>query len=471
VDECLLPLTAWGMTELQYGLDCAHQFLPDESGCQHIILLTDGEPTNTPSGGYPAYVAKLFRENKHVTLHTVGFGNNIGVDLLRDMAAVTGGQFAYISDVQMLGTVFNHLVSNLMATVATRIQVDGVEVGSLLDGQTRDILLSNPDPNIAITYQTGSKACKSYINHWMIDQAGVTEASARQAWTDIQDPASLKAVQARIQNLPQTELLEMMQHDLHGEVKLAMLNMSKWGKPYLTAITDAHQKQMCTNFKDISLQGYLTDAVRAHVKRGEQVFATIPSTMLTAKLAIAQAQPLNGLFMDSNATCLDGSCQVLMADGTLIPVEKLEKGMKVRNMQGTESTVRCKVRSFCTQRMYVTPENLILTAHHPVYYNDDWVHPYSVPAFVNTTTSRFVYSFLMEKHTVENPLQHTMIVQGVTVMCLASQIRAPLIWDNFWSTENVTLSLMKSSQFASGCVDVLGVLRDKDHHAVDLVTM
>ena len=141
-------------------------------------------------------------------------------------------------------------------------------------------------------------------------------------------------------------------------------------------------------------------------------------------------------------------------------------------MQGTESTVRCKVRSYCTQRMYVTSENLILTAYHPVYYNDDWVHPYSVPAFTTTSEAgRFVYSFLMEKHTVENPLQHTMIVQGVNVMCLASQIRAPLIWDNFWSTENVTLSLMKSSQFDSGCVHVLGVVRDKEWHAVDLVTM
>lgn len=53
------------------------------------------------------------------TIHTFGFGYNLRSGLLKSIAEIGGGHFAFIPDSGMVGTVFVHAVANLQSTYAT----------------------------------------------------------------------------------------------------------------------------------------------------------------------------------------------------------------------------------------------------------------------------------------------------------------------------------------------------------------
>lgn len=115
-------------------------------------------------------------------ISTFGFGYNLESGLLKSIAEIGGGNYAFIPDAGMIGTIFIHAVANLQSTFATNATLDlqfshpmeieetmgptvdqlGVEeegqlrrlripLGNLQYGQSRDIFLrvknvSNEDP-------------------------------------------------------------------------------------------------------------------------------------------------------------------------------------------------------------------------------------------------------------------------------------------------------------------------------------
>lgn len=54
------------------------------------------------------------------TIHTFGFGYNLRSGLLKSIAEIGGGNYGFIPDAGMIGTVFNHAVANLQSTYAMR---------------------------------------------------------------------------------------------------------------------------------------------------------------------------------------------------------------------------------------------------------------------------------------------------------------------------------------------------------------
>jgi hypothetical protein len=58
-------------------------------------------------------------EQLPATLHTFGFGYSLRSGLLKSIAEIGGGNYAFIPDAGMIGTVFVHAVANLQATYAT----------------------------------------------------------------------------------------------------------------------------------------------------------------------------------------------------------------------------------------------------------------------------------------------------------------------------------------------------------------
>lgn len=82
-----------------------------------IMVLTDGQPNHMcpPQG----YVPKLrAMEQLPATIHTFGFGYSLRSGLLKSIAEVSGGNYAFIPDAGMIGTVFVHAVANLQSTYA-----------------------------------------------------------------------------------------------------------------------------------------------------------------------------------------------------------------------------------------------------------------------------------------------------------------------------------------------------------------
>lgn len=129
----------------------------------------------------PGYVPKLqpimdrlARENgSRPTINTFGFGYTIRSDLMLSIAKVGHGNFSFISDVGMIGTIFVHAVANLYSTYATnailelsfseygtddikhisglpfgRLASDriAIQLGNIQYGQSRDLIIKcRPD--------------------------------------------------------------------------------------------------------------------------------------------------------------------------------------------------------------------------------------------------------------------------------------------------------------------------------------
>lgn len=94
----------------------------DEAGASHrvpaLMVLTDGKPNFMcpPAGYIPKLRAML---PLPASIHTFGFGYNLRSGLLKSIAEIGGGNYAFIPDAGMIGTVFVHAVANLQSTFAT----------------------------------------------------------------------------------------------------------------------------------------------------------------------------------------------------------------------------------------------------------------------------------------------------------------------------------------------------------------
>ncbi|KAI0836462.1 hint-domain-containing protein [Hypoxylon sp. FL0890] len=138
-----------------------------------VMILTDGLPNYMcPAQGYIPKIRGTW-EALPATLHTFGFGYEIRSGLLKSIAEIGGGNYAFIPDAGMIGTVFVHAVAHLQTTYATKCSLQittpktihlkatagktieqqeqdaadyrtlTIRLGNLQYGQSRDIFLTN----------------------------------------------------------------------------------------------------------------------------------------------------------------------------------------------------------------------------------------------------------------------------------------------------------------------------------------
>lgn len=85
-----------------------------------IMILTDGRPNEgSPAKGFVVKLRETY-EALPATIHTFGFGYSLESGLLKSIAEAGSGNFAFIPDSGMIGTVFIHAVAQLQSTFATR---------------------------------------------------------------------------------------------------------------------------------------------------------------------------------------------------------------------------------------------------------------------------------------------------------------------------------------------------------------
>ncbi|KAL1912482.1 hypothetical protein Sste5344_001498 [Sporothrix stenoceras] len=82
-----------------------------------IMVLTDGMPNfMSPPQGYIPKMRGIGRIP--APIHTFGFGYSLRSGLLKSISEFTGGNYAFIPDAGMIGTVFVHAVANMQSTFA-----------------------------------------------------------------------------------------------------------------------------------------------------------------------------------------------------------------------------------------------------------------------------------------------------------------------------------------------------------------
>ncbi|KAL2127180.1 hypothetical protein VTI74DRAFT_11200 [Chaetomium olivicolor] len=118
------------MTNLWHGIRDGLDLFKEGNGGQGsscgrvpaLLVLTDGIPNfMCPRQGYVPKLRTM--EPLPATIHTFGFGYRLRSGLLKSIAEVGGGNYSFIPDAGMIGTVFVHAVANLQSTFASNAKL------------------------------------------------------------------------------------------------------------------------------------------------------------------------------------------------------------------------------------------------------------------------------------------------------------------------------------------------------------
>ncbi|KAJ0158915.1 hypothetical protein CTA2_10646 [Colletotrichum tanaceti] len=161
-----------------------------------VMVLTDGMPNHMcPVQGYVPKLRGM--EQLPASIHTFGFGYSLRSGLLKSIAEIGGGNYSFIPDAGMIGTVFVHAMANLQATYAIhatlRLTFDAsvdlqeaggdsvvkqevvtlpdehgapkqlsISLGNIQYGQSRDVHLQVTAPEDLAPHASGIKAVVEY---------------------------------------------------------------------------------------------------------------------------------------------------------------------------------------------------------------------------------------------------------------------------------------------------------------------
>ena len=166
-----------GSTNLWSGIKTGLSVFENASinnNVQGMFVLTDGMPNHMcPPQGYvtklkPMLASMAASRPQVPSIHTFGFGYDMRSDLMQSIAEVGNGNYAFIPDAGMIGTIFVHAMANLCSTFCTDAELEiqtsnsvmlqcptvfNIErpdlntlilsLGSLQYGQSRDVVITS----------------------------------------------------------------------------------------------------------------------------------------------------------------------------------------------------------------------------------------------------------------------------------------------------------------------------------------
>ena len=228
--------------------------------------------------------------------------------------------------------------------------------------------------------------------------------------------------------------------DISGEVVLALSeqkNWTKWGMHYFPALACAHQRQQCSNFKDVGLQVYgqhsplfikSRDELDAafdklpppkHFRRPVNPRISTPATTAPSGMTSGNYQSTSvsmaSYYNRSCGPCFAGECQVML-EGGKVALQDLKRGMKVVTPKGTRrvgAVVRTVIES--ERVMMCRIGELRVTPWHPVRIRGKWVFPANVVE-AQLEECDAIYSVLLEADADVDA--HAFEVEGVTAVTL-----------------------------------------------------
>ncbi|CAK7199145.1 hypothetical protein SEUCBS139899_001817 [Sporothrix eucalyptigena] len=174
-----------------------------------IMVLTDGMPNfMSPAQGYIPKMRTL--GDIPAPIHTFGFGYHLRSGLLKSISEFTGGNYAFIPDAGMIGTVFVHAVANMQSTFATNAclrlaypasltveQTQGATVGlqqPVSNGQTQELTVSlgniqyGQSRDVYLRYAIGTDAGSHVLLHTDLEYTHMTPEVFKVAtWCNLAD--------------------------------------------------------------------------------------------------------------------------------------------------------------------------------------------------------------------------------------------------------------------------------------------
>ena len=476
-----------------------------------LIVQTDGE--SDPSYNPPRGIIGTFRAwldahpGVQLTVHTVGYGYGSALDmpLLREIAEAGGGTVNYIADGSMVGTVFIHLLANLMSCIRTKLTLHipdiGVveHVGFLQAGQTRhvhiaaaaaasDVLVYLKDgatilaeahvPSVSSSDSSSSFAiCRSALIHGVTAMLHASESS-----TAALPLSQFDSLHAELTSQIHTDLrITALLSDLDdvdpakGQISKAFATADafrRWGRHYIPWVLSGHRYEWAINFRDqSSLHVYGTPATRALVERGDEIFLGLPPPQ--SSCAAAGWGPGSGSGLPMSAPSLTavhsniGPCflpasSVLMADGTMKRCDDIRPG----DIAALGYRIQCVIKTEVSHADIVELGETVngsrggFTLWHPVFINGEWRHPADVDT-VRRVATNSIYNFVLDTG-------HVLMINGIMTCTMGHDMTDNAVIDHPYfgkrrpGVRNIIDDLSVSPGWSDGYVIWHNVEMEKD---------
>ena len=234
--------------------------------------------------------------------------------------------------------------------------------------------------------------------------------------------------------------------------------LHRWGTHYLRYFNRSHELQMCSNYKDFSLQVYggkLFKELRTEI---EDIFSTIPAPQPSRS-----STPFTGNFQQTFYTksgpCFDGYGKVQMADRPDVLVKDIKKGHLIYNSDGDVATVLCVIKTHIKNGTLdmVLIDDLRVTPYHPIRHEGKWTHPCKIKEPM-TVHCDHIYNFVLDAH-------HVITINNTDGITLGHGMNDdPVAAHPFFGTQLVIDNLKTHPGWESGLIEIF----DYDNtHTVD----
>jgi Mg-chelatase subunit ChlD len=496
-----------GGTSIWSGLQKALTIAAANAGKNTVIILqTDGE--SDASLNPPRGIPDTFRAWKDAhpevkfTLHTIGygFGGALDMALLRRLAEIGGGTANYVPDGSMVGTVFIHLLANLMTCqyrgVKLQVPSEGIciDVGYLQAGAPRNFVLELTDQAAEITVTADNTATVftatvvgESTDAWPLAHARL--CTDLRAALDRGASADLGPTIAFLRSLPsnasdtQNHVSAVLKditapgkyEGQFGKAFASADSWTRWGQHYMSGVVCGLEREWPINFKDATSATFGSSLTRRLIDRGDEIFNSLPPP----KASCAQRSGYGGAYggaygggggaayvapasmasiNNASGGCFLGASRVLMADGTEKRCDEIRAGDRDAAGYVIAKVIKMHVPYADVVRLSgslrpvgAPPAEGGFTPWHPVFPSETdkrpgptdlgWVHPADIGQVERVQTNA-VYNFVLEYASPEdhNPYDNRpgiLIVDGLMACTLGHDMKGPVISHPYFGQKEV----------------------------------
>lgn len=506
-----------GSTNLWDGLQTGMNVLQDssESGrSSGIFLLTDGMPNIEPPRGHLPMLKKYMDQfpDFSCTINTFGFGYSLDSSLLNELSCYGNGAYSFIPDPGLVGTVFEHSLSNFLTTVGSNCTLsietvngssitnisDGlnttptswgsmINLGSIPFGQSKNINieLANFDvsqPSIVATLKyfdqrTGTVVQVNMDSHCKdFNDENVYINYCRNLFVDYVTRAFNYMECGEPDNAQSTvnELLSILKSghrdnyindlikDVEGQVTEAFSRtdwFNRWGKHYIPSLVRTHVLQQCNNFRDPGVQHYGGELFKKIRDKADDIFTKLPPP----KPSVVRSHYRGGgsqtpvavtsmrQYSQPSGPCFDGNCLVSMYNGSEKKIVDLRKGDEVVTPNGKKAVIKCIVKTNTKNNMEVLVslgKGLKATKWHPIRIDGKWMFPYELGQGV-VMKCPAVFSFVLDTED-----EHVMVINNIECIALGHNINEPVAQHSYFGTDAVINDLRQMSGYDQGLIEL-----------------
>lgn len=390
-------LVPGGGTYIWNGLRQAYESALRASNTNvHIMLLTDGQASDTPYDELKRYlrITRPEEQNeilKNVKLTTFGFSYDINSKILFDMAEYAGGGFSFIPDASMVGTTFCNYLGNILSPDLFVAQIEQIDSSALTDFEqiTQFESIEDDIKYELIRYHTYlelKNICEAAGSGRIINSGAKTQLEQFGLW--IKNLILATSQQSNYFNLL-TNLLKDWESVNENEAQISKAIsradwFRKWGYHYLLSLSLGHMTRQSHNFKDQGVQLYGSNMFNQIKEHAYQVFSTIQPPRPSRRTQVVRTSMSH--YVDNNSGCFAPQCKIKLVDGSLIPLNKLTGKELVFQGMGVDGAkikyiVQTEIRE--GKKTMCKIGDLIISEYHPISIfdasnTDNWVFPINI---------------------------------------------------------------------------------------------